>query len=42
MLKELVETVELFLTSNNREIVRSVLGFVKVAVESAVTVAPTM
>lgn len=32
MLKELVETVELFLTSNNREIVRSVLGFVKVAV----------
>ncbi|KAL4933563.1 mRNA-binding protein RRP12 [Aspergillus undulatus] len=29
---ELVETVELFLTSNNREIVRSVLGFVKVAV----------
>lgn len=32
MLTELVETVELFLTSNNREIVRSVLGFVKVAV----------
>ncbi|KAL4807413.1 armadillo-type protein [Aspergillus unguis] len=29
---ELVQTVELFLTSNNREIVRSVLGFVKVAV----------
>jgi ribosomal RNA-processing protein 12 len=32
MLNELVETVELFLTSSNREIVRSVLGFVKVAV----------
>lgn len=32
MLGELVETVELFLTSSNREIVRSVLGFVKVAV----------
>lgn len=32
MLTELVETVELFLTSSNREIVRSVLGFVKVAV----------
>ncbi|KAL4937689.1 hypothetical protein BDV06DRAFT_202416 [Aspergillus oleicola] len=29
---ELVQTVELFLTSNNREIVRSVLGFVKVTV----------
>lgn len=29
---DLVQTVELFLTSNNREIVRSVLGFVKVAV----------
>lgn len=32
MRMELVQTVELFLTSNNREIVRSVLGFVKVAV----------
>jgi ribosomal RNA-processing protein 12 len=32
MLTELVETVGLFLTSSNREIVRSVLGFVKVAV----------
>ncbi|BDD59261.1 hypothetical protein MPDQ_000211 [Monascus purpureus] len=32
MLADLVQTVELFLTSNNREIVRSVLGFVKVAV----------
>jgi ribosomal RNA-processing protein 12 len=29
---ELVETLDLFLTSNNREIVRSVLGFVKVCV----------
>jgi ribosomal RNA-processing protein 12 len=29
---DLVQTVELFLTSNNREIVRSVLGFIKVAV----------
>lgn len=29
---DLVQTVELFLTSNNREIVRSVLGFVKVAI----------
>ncbi|BCR88373.1 mRNA-binding protein RRP12 [Aspergillus chevalieri] len=29
---DLVQTIELFLTSNNREIVRSVLGFVKVAV----------
>ncbi|PKY01409.1 NUC173-domain-containing protein [Aspergillus campestris IBT 28561] len=29
---DLVQTVELFLTSNNREIVRSVLGFAKVAV----------
>ncbi|KAL4893037.1 NUC173 domain-containing protein [Aspergillus ambiguus] len=29
---DLVQTVELFLTSNNREIVRAVLGFVKVAV----------
>ncbi|KAJ5758629.1 hypothetical protein N7520_005785 [Penicillium odoratum] len=32
VLTDLVQTVELFLTSNNREIVRSVLGFVKVAV----------
>ncbi|RAK71560.1 mRNA-binding protein RRP12 [Aspergillus fijiensis CBS 313.89] len=32
MSTDLVQTVELFLTSNNREIVRSVLGFVKVAV----------
>ncbi|EEH42364.2 uncharacterized protein PADG_07184 [Paracoccidioides brasiliensis Pb18] len=32
MLSDLVETIDLFLTSNNREIVRSVLGFVKVAV----------
>lgn len=31
-LSDLVQTVELFLTSNNREIVRSVLGFAKVAV----------
>jgi ribosomal RNA-processing protein 12 len=31
---ELVETMDLFLTSNNREIVRSVLGFVKVCVIS--------
>ncbi|KAJ9409655.1 hypothetical protein DTO045G8_2581 [Paecilomyces variotii] len=29
---DLVQTVDLFLTSNNREIVRSVLGFVKVVV----------
>ncbi|KAK2787220.1 hypothetical protein FQN52_007309 [Onygenales sp. PD_12] len=32
MLSDLVQTIDLFLTSNNREIVRSVLGFVKVAV----------
>jgi ribosomal RNA-processing protein 12 len=32
MLSDLVQTVELFLTSNNREIVKSVLGFVKVTV----------
>lgn len=32
MVKELVDTVCLFLSSNNREIVRSVLGFVKVMV----------
>jgi ribosomal RNA-processing protein 12 len=33
-ISELVETLDLFLTSKNREIVRSVLGFVKVAVIS--------
>ena len=33
-LEDLVSTMDLFLTSNNREIVRSVLGFVKVAVIS--------
>ncbi|KAM5437090.1 pre-rRNA processing protein [Microsporum ferrugineum] len=32
MQSDLLQTIELFLTSNNREIVRSVLGFVKVAV----------
>ena len=32
--EDLVATMDLFLTSNNREIVRSVLGFVKVAVIS--------
>ncbi|QSS61153.1 90S preribosome component RRP12 [Histoplasma capsulatum] len=32
MLSDLVQTIDIFLTSNNREIVRSVLGFVKVAV----------
>ena len=32
ILVDLVQTTELFLTSNNREIVRAVLGFVKVAV----------
>lgn len=32
MQSDLAQTIELFLTSNNREIVRSVLGFVKVAV----------
>ncbi|KAH8888173.1 NUC173-domain-containing protein [Thozetella sp. PMI_491] len=31
---DLVQTMDLFLTSNNREIVRSVLGFVKVSVIS--------
>lgn len=31
-LSDMVQTIELFLTSNNREIVRSVIGFVKVAV----------
>lgn len=33
-LDDLVQTLDLFLTSNNREIVRSVLGFVKVCVIS--------
>jgi ribosomal RNA-processing protein 12 len=32
MLSDMVQTIDLFLTSNNREIVRAVLGFVKVAV----------
>lgn len=32
IVSDLVQTVELFLTSNNREIVKSVLGFIKVAV----------
>ncbi|KAF8251637.1 NUC173-domain-containing protein [Wilcoxina mikolae CBS 423.85] len=34
MLSELVATLDLFLTSKNREIVRSILGFVKVCVIS--------
>ncbi|KAI7370382.1 NUC173-domain-containing protein [Hortaea werneckii] len=34
VVKDLVQTMDLFLTSNNREIVRSVLGFVKVCVVS--------
>ena len=34
VLEDLVSTMDLFLASNNREIVRSVLGFVKVAVIS--------
>ena len=34
VIEDLVSTMDLFLTSNNREIVRSVLGFVKVAVIS--------
>ena len=34
VIEDLVQTMDLFLTSNNREIVRSVLGFVKVAVIS--------
>ncbi|KAI9869399.1 MAG: hypothetical protein M1813_000188 [Trichoglossum hirsutum] len=34
LLIEMVSTMDLFLTSNNREIVRSVLGFVKVSVIS--------
>ncbi|RDW82224.1 putative ribosomal RNA-processing protein 12 [Coleophoma cylindrospora] len=36
-LTDLVQTMDLFLTSNNREIVRSVLGFVKVCVISLST-----
>ncbi|KAM3065275.1 pre-rRNA processing protein [Clarireedia jacksonii] len=36
-LTDLVQTMDLFLTSNNREIVRSVLGFVKVCVISLPT-----
>lgn len=34
VLEDLVQTLSLFLTSSNREIVRSVLGFVKVAIIS--------
>ena len=34
VLSDLVQTMDLFLTSNNREIVKSVLGFVKVCVIS--------
>ncbi len=34
VMSDLVQTMDLFLTSNNREIVRSVLGFVKVCVIS--------
>ncbi len=34
VVEDLVQTMDLFLTSNNREIVRSVLGFVKVSVIS--------
>ncbi|KAI2471791.1 NUC173-domain-containing protein [Annulohypoxylon bovei var. microspora] len=37
VLSDLVQTMDLFLTSNNREIVRSVLGFVKVCVISLPT-----
>ncbi|KAK5175673.1 pre-rRNA processing protein [Saxophila tyrrhenica] len=36
-ISDLVQTMDLFLTSNNREIVRSVLGFVKVCVISLST-----
>jgi ribosomal RNA-processing protein 12 len=36
-LTDLVQTMDLFLTSNNREIVRSVLGFVKVCIISLPT-----
>ena len=34
VLEDMVQTMDLFLTSSNREIVRSVLGFVKVAIIS--------
>lgn len=34
VVEDLVQTMDLFLTSNNREIVRSVLGFVKVCIIS--------
>ncbi|TRX92892.1 hypothetical protein FHL15_006298 [Xylaria flabelliformis] len=37
VLSDLVQTLDLFLTSNNREIVKSVLGFVKVCVISLPT-----
>ncbi|KAI1330525.1 NUC173-domain-containing protein [Xylariaceae sp. FL0255] len=37
VLTDLVQTMDLFLTSNNREIVKSVLGFVKVCVISLPT-----
>ncbi|KAI2631701.1 NUC173 domain-containing protein [Xylaria nigripes] len=37
VLNDLVQTMDLFLTSNNREIVKSVLGFVKVCVISLPT-----
>lgn len=37
VLSDLVQTMDLFLTSNNREIVKSVLGFVKVCVISLST-----
>ncbi|KAI1447418.1 NUC173-domain-containing protein [Annulohypoxylon stygium] len=37
VLSDLVQTMDLFLTSNNREIVRSVLGFVKVCAISLPT-----
>ncbi|KAI2632028.1 NUC173-domain-containing protein [Hypoxylon sp. NC1633] len=37
VLSDLVQTMDLFLTSNNREIVKSVLGFVKVCVISLTT-----
>lgn len=37
VLNDLVQTMDLFLTSNNREIVKSVLGFVKVCIISLPT-----
>lgn len=37
VIEDLVQTMDLFLTSNNREIVRSVLGFVKVSIISLPT-----